>query len=159
MAGILCAATLALAGCGGDDGDGAAGEAGNGVQGAEKTVKSYLKALVDGDGEAACGYLSDEYRQDIIDRNAEAARQLGATDCESFIRKVTQQATEGGADITFEGEPLTNASDVEGLDLKTSVEANLSNHEEDTAVVTGPQHEQRYELEVIDGRWTITTIR
>jgi hypothetical protein len=159
VAGIGCAATLAFAGCGGGAGDGKAGTPGSGVQGAERTVRSYLLALVEGDGTTACSLLSDPYQREIVERNARIARQLGATDCEEFIRKLTGKARAEGAGVTFEGERLTGGGDVEGLDLKTRINTNLEERTEDTAVVSGAKGLQTYDLEASDGRWKIRTIR
>ena len=158
LVGVCVVALAVFNGCGGDDGDGKAGSSGGGVQGAEKTVKSYLQALVEKDGETACSLLSEGYKREIVERNPQAAKELGATDCETLVRKIAEKASENGRGVTFEGEPIKSDSDVERLDLKTAVQTTIGDGEKDRAVVKGPKGLQVYRLAVIDGRWTITRI-
>jgi hypothetical protein len=149
---LALVAALLVAGCGGDD-DG--GGRGTGLEGAENTVKDYLRALVDGDGGAACDLLTDGYRTEIVERNKTLADRLGASDCEELVSKLVKRSRR----VTFEREPLTKDS-IEGIDLKTELRAgDPSDAGDDAATVTGPKRAQAYELEVTGGEWRISRIR
>jgi len=139
----LAAAALTLGACG-DDGV----QPAPGIEGAEQTVRDYLTALSEGDGDSACGYFSDEYEQGIIDQNQDVADQLGASDCTSFI-----EAVRDAGSLTIGGEDLTPEL-AEQINLETDLSADLTDSENESATVHAA--EQTYELEVIDGTWEIT---
>lgn len=158
---LICVGLIsAAAGCGGgDDGDGGKGEinpsklqrstAGD-SEGAEETVRDYLRALVEKDGGAACAKLAPELQKSMVEQNADLAREKGARDCESLIDAVSKDAPR----TTFEGRPL-NEKTVGSIPLRVTVR---QNGEEENATVTGAQGIQRYELYTTDGRWAIAEI-
>jgi hypothetical protein len=134
IAAPLIAVALGLAACGGDDDDGVSPAPG--APGAEQTVKDFLTAEFEGDSEAACGYVSEDFQQQL-------AETFGS--CEQVIDLATQQRP------TFEDVPI-EVSEIEDLDLDTKLNG------DEKALVTGPRGKQAYRLEVIDGEWTITFI-
>ena len=149
---VAAALALTLAACGGGDG-GSDTQPASGVEGAEQTVRDYLTAVSDGEGDAACGYFSDEWREGIVALNQQAADQLGATDCASFIEALTDQSS-----ITIGGKELTPDL-AQQIDLQTEAQADLTdpeNPDEESATVHAL--DQTYELEVIDGTWQITKL-
>jgi hypothetical protein len=138
---------------GGDDDGGGGGDELRGPE-AEETVKDYLRGFVDGDGDAACDTLTDDYREEIVDR-LEASVEEDVSDCPELIEALEEQfSTQGG--LTFEGEELTEDS-IEDLDLKSDVEVNTEG-EGESATVTGPNGQQTFELEPVDGEWKISDI-
>ncbi len=150
---LLACLLFAAVGCGGDDGGGdkkeqrsSAGDA----DGAEQTVRDYLRALVEKDGAAACAKLTPDYQRSIVEQNRDFARKAGADDCASLVDAVAKEAPRA----TFEGQPL-NAETVEKLRLEVKVR---QSGEEQNATVTGQQGLQRYELFTQDGRWSILEI-
>lgn len=150
-----------LAGCGGSD-DGnkpgrspeGSGSSERGAPGAEQTVKSYLAAFSRGDGEAACGFFSEAYKKEFVRRNAAASPPLAARNCPELVHKQHARLEQAGG-LSFEGTRLT-PSVVRDLDLKTALRLNLGDR--DSATVKGSKGQRVFELEVIDGHWTITTI-
>jgi hypothetical protein len=121
------------------------------TKGAEDTVRDYLRALVNGDGAAACDKLTPGYRKSVFQQNEDFAKQARATDCASLIDAVTKKAPR----TTFEGQPL-NKKTVDKIPLKVSVRLNGT---EQNATVTGAQGLQRYELFTTKGRWSISDVQ
>ncbi len=77
-AGVMAVmATSVLAGCGASDEEQAA-----------DTVRSYLEAVVDGNGQRACEQLTDAVQRRIVDRFSEGAPSAGITSCEQAIGAV-----------------------------------------------------------------------
>jgi hypothetical protein len=154
LTGATVAAALGASGCGGDDkpkqGGTQRSNAGD-VKGAEGTVRDYLRALVDGDGAAACAKLTPDYRKSVFEQNKDFARQAGATDCASLIDAVTKKTPR----TTFEGQPL-NKKTVGKIPLKTDVR---HSGDEQNATVTGTQGLQRYELFTTKGKWAISDVQ
>lgn len=156
-AALIAPALLALtvaSGCGGDGGRKPEGtvqrsNAGD-SKGAESAVRDYLRALVDHDGAKACGKLTPDYQQSVVDQNRDFARKVGAKDCASLVTAVTRQAPR----TTFEGRPL-NAKTVDKIPLRTTVRQSGT---EQNATVTGTQGLQRYELFTANGKWWISEI-
>jgi Protein of unknown function (DUF2510) len=126
------------------------GSSERGIPGAEQTVKSYLAAFSRADGEAVCGFFSEAYEKDFVRRNAA----LPARNCPELVRKLHARLEQAGG-LAFEGTKLT-PSVVRNLDLKTALR--LAPGDGDSATVKGPKGQQVFELKVIDGHWTITTI-
>ena len=149
---LVCLLTAA-AGCGGGDDDkGGKSQRSNAgdAEGAEDTVRDYLRALVDKDGAAACEKLTPEYQRAIVEQNRDFARKAGASDCASLVEAITREAP----NATFEGEPL-NEDTVDKLPLQVAVR---QSGDEQNATVMGQQGLQRYELFTQDGRWSIMEI-
>jgi hypothetical protein len=134
MAALLAVGAIALPACGGDDGDDVSPAPG--AEGAEQRVRDYLTAQFEGDAETACGYVSDDFQQQL-------AEVFGS--CEQVINLVSKEQP------TFEDEPI-KLSEVDDLELETAMEG------DDHATVTGPTGEQEYVLDVMDGEWIITFI-
>jgi hypothetical protein len=150
---VAASLALTLAACGGDDGGGSDVQPAAGVEGAEQTVHDYLAALAAGDGSAACGYFSDEWAAGIVAQNQEAADQLGATDCASFVEALHDRGS-----ISIGGQELTPEV-VDELDLRTDAKVDLTDPENpDQQSATVHAEDQVYELEVIDGTWKITRL-
>jgi|SRR5918999_3080954 pSer/pThr/pTyr-binding forkhead associated (FHA) protein len=135
---------------GGDDGGGDELDG----PGAEETVKEYLRAYVDGDGDAACDQLTDDYQEEIVERN-EAFVDEDVSECPELIEALEERLS-GSGGLTFEGEELNDDS-IDDLDLKSNVELN-SEGEGESATVEGPEGQQKFELEPVDGEWKISDI-
>jgi hypothetical protein len=135
LAALLTAVALALAACGGDD-DGDDVLPAPGAEGAEQRVREYLTAQFEGDAETACGYVGENFQQQLTEA-------FGG--CEQVIELVSKERP------TFEDEPI-KISEIDDLDFETQMEG------DDHATVRGPAGEQEYVLDVIDGEWTITFI-
>src|SRR5215217_731532 len=150
---LLIAAAAPLVGCGGGDDDktGKAqlSQAGD-RQGAEDTVRDYLRALVNKDGDAACAKLTPAYRRSVLEQNAEFAKKQHAKTCGELIDAVTRESRT----VTFEGQPL-NSRTVGKIKLVVSLR---QGGEEQNATVAGTQGLQRYELITGDGKWLIEEI-
>jgi hypothetical protein len=133
IAALLLAIALVLPGCGGDSDEVSPAP---GAEGAEQRVKEFLTAEFEGNSEEACGYVSEEFQEQL-------AEAFGS--CEQVFELATEQAR------TFEDVPI-EVSEIEDLKLQTELDG------EDEAIVTGPRGKQSFQLEVIDGDWTITFI-
>jgi hypothetical protein len=141
----LAVAALAFAGvgCGGSDKDSAA-DAGGGP-GAEQTVKDYLTALGKRDGPKACGFFTDDYRDEITKQlKANGAPQ--GEDCAGALGAVLVTNAP-----RFEGEPIESVQ-VDTLELKSAVTQGSG---EWTAKIDGPQGMAHYELVTQGGEWRI----
>jgi hypothetical protein len=137
IAAPLLAIALVLPGCGGDGDDVSPAP---GAAGAEQRVKEFLTAEFEGNSEEACGYIGEEL-QDQFEQT------FGS--CEQLIDTVAGVAEKREA--TFEDEPI-EVSEIDELDLETQLDG------DEKATVTGPRGKQSFQLEVIDGEWTITFI-
>ena len=73
-------ATSVLAGCGASDEEQAA-----------DTVRTYLEAFVDGNGQRACEQLTDAVQRRIVDGFSEGAPSAGITSCEQAIGAIADQ--------------------------------------------------------------------
>lgn len=71
LAAVPLALTLALTGCGGDDGAEAAPEQDDGTAAAEQAAEDFAQAVRDRDGEAGCALL-DGPAQDLVAQTQEA---------------------------------------------------------------------------------------
>ena len=151
--GLTAAVALAGPGCGGGEAPKPKSQLSRegDRQGAEETVRDYLRALVHGDGAAACDKLTPDYRKSVFAKNEDFARQEGATDCASLIDAVTKRAPR----TTFEGQPL-NRKTVDKIPLKVRVRRS---GDEQNATVTGAQGLQSYELYTTKGRWAISDVQ
>jgi hypothetical protein len=138
FAAVLLVLAIGLAACGGDDGEDVSPAPG--AEGAEQRVKEFVTAEFAGDSETACGYITEELKNEI-------AETFGS--CEDLVDTIGQVVESDGA--TFEDVPI-QISEIDGLDLETKLEG------DDKATVTGPKGRQSYQLEVIDGEWMITFI-
>ncbi len=115
---VLALAALAASGCGSDD-SGGGGGGGDGEAQIRDVVTGYASAVADGDGDKACGYLSQAAR----DRIEQAADTVDASGCPGVIEKVTDTASADDRDklgalevtsVTVSGDTATAQTHVEG---------------------------------------------
>ena len=149
MRGTCCIVTVAaaalVAGCGGG------GDKSPGPDEAEATVRQYLTALVEKDGQGACDKLTPQYQKSVVQQNQAFASQRNAETCPKLIDAITRSAPS----VAFEGQVLDNRSKVGKVGLKVTVRAS---GDQKNATVTGVRGIQRYELETRGGRWLIARI-
>jgi hypothetical protein len=87
MLAVLALSAVAAGGCGGDDSGGGGG--GDDEAQVRDVVTSYASAVADGDGDEACGYLSDGALK-AIEKAAEA---VDADGCAGVLEKATEDAS------------------------------------------------------------------
>ena len=75
---IVCATG---AGCGGDDGPDAEEQV-------RDVVREYLKALAEGRGERACGYLTEAARRQVVEAVTAVFPESGTVSCEEAIAEI-----------------------------------------------------------------------
>jgi hypothetical protein len=124
---LLAAAALVAGGCGGDAPP-------------EDAVRRYFDAIVQGDGERACGQLTPELRREI-DR-APAARRAGRTCVEVM-------------ELAAGLNPGLSQQDVENLAVEVQEEGDRA-----TARLRNPlvRRRERIDLMKIEGEWRIATL-
>ena len=91
------------------------------IEGAEATVKEYLGALVEGEGEEACAVLAPGPRRQLA--SGPGSRQFATTgSCEDFVEaQAAAIANSPGGSITYDGARLTE-SNVDDIELRTSID-------------------------------------
>src|SRR5687768_13719685 len=72
---------LLAAGCG-DDG-------GSDIERARDAVREYLTGIAEGDGDRACGRMSDEAQEEFADQVAEQEPQSGIESCEEAVERLS----------------------------------------------------------------------
>jgi hypothetical protein len=112
---LLVASIYAIglfAGGGGDSRD---------IEGAETTVREYLGALVEGEGDDACELLAAGPRRQLA--SGPGARQLGTTgSCEDFVEAQAAAVDRSpGGSIVYDGARLSE-DNVDEVDLRTSID-------------------------------------
>lgn len=100
-----------------------------------------MTAELEGDVDTACGYVSDDLATELTQQ---------AASCEVLVE--SQKVLADAGEARFEDKPIT-VDEVESIEFETKLGDGDS-----TATVTGPRGRQSFELEVIDGEWTITAI-
>jgi hypothetical protein len=133
LASVVLAA--AGAGCGGGDDPDVSSP---GADEAEQTVRDFLSASLEGDGESACALLDDQALAGVEQ----------SFSCEDLIDAVSQRAEQGKTE--FDGVPI-DASNVDELELQSTV-----SEDERAASVTGPTGKQTVSLTLLNGEWVIT---
>ena len=112
---LLSIAALAAAGCGGDD----SGGGGDDESQVREVVTSYTAAIADGDGDKACGYLSENARAEVD----KAAQTLKADGCAGVLEKAAEGATDAEVEkvknievtsVKITGDRATAQTKVEG---------------------------------------------
>lgn len=104
-------------------------------------MREFMTAEYEGDADTACGYVSEELAT-ALDKEVAS--------CETLV--VAQSGLADAGEAKFEDRPIT-AEEVAELSFETRL-----GEGDTTATVTGPRGEQGFELEVVDGEWTLTGI-
>ena len=121
-------ASVALVACGGDDSTTSDGPSGT----PDETVKAFVLALANGDGEAACGYASSEQVAAIEEQGS----------CEEVIAgqvgEVSDEEIQSVEDSTYE---VTEETDTTATVTATKPDEGAS---------------QEFQLTVEDGEWKIS---
>lgn len=92
------------------------------IDGAEATVKEYLSALVEGEGDDACEILEAGPRRQLA--SGPGSRQFGTTgSCEDFVEAQAGAIDRSpGGSIVYDGARLSDSSDIDDLELRTSID-------------------------------------
>ena len=165
MVAIISMAALAIAGCGAGDStsgspEGGAGESGSdnpamadvspapGYEGAEQAARDWFTALTTYDETAFCALTSDAAVEDLRQQFSTSAGQEleGVNECADLVALLREIDPSGGQDAG--GEPGITPLGAEPGPEATSAELSVHNP------ATG--EEMGVELEVLDGRWTVT---
>jgi ketosteroid isomerase-like protein len=121
MLAVLALSAIAVGGCGGDDSGGGGGGGGDDESQVRDVVTSYAGAVADGDGDKACGYLSDSALAQI----EKAAEGLKVDGCAGVLEKATEGASDDDIDkvknmevtsVKITGDRATAETEVEGED-------------------------------------------
>ena len=127
-AALIAAALVALPGCGESEEDKVA-----------DTIQSYLKAFTEGDGEKACGFLSEDTRRAFV---AQVGTLLRTNDCGRALEQVRKGVRRQALDALKEAR-VSNVK-VDG--------------ERATATVEARGRSSRTELAKTEGDWKISDV-
>jgi hypothetical protein len=147
LAVVLCSAAL-LASCGGDDED--SGGSGSDEEAAVlETVDSFYASVLDGDGETACGLLTDEAISKIEGSatglaEGQSCEELVATLADLLPEEAKEQAEDPDAEVVEIGADTatveTTSFDQQQEELKTGrVELDLVNEDGQWKIADFPQ--------------------
>lgn len=128
--GLLIAA-LAMSACGGDDDSGDPG------QSPDEVAKSFSVASAKGDGETACGLLTEEGKE-------ATATGAGTASCEEAVSLIGEQVSEEGTDALEQVETATYQV-IEETEETASVQATAK----------GETPNAPFKLVKVDGEWRI----
>ena len=123
------------------------------IDGAEATVKEYLGAMVEGEGDDACEVLAAGPRRQLA--SGPGSRQFGTTgSCEDFVEAQAAAIDRSpGGSFSYDGARISD-TDVDGLELRTSIDLTRG-----LATVRGPGGREPLQLRYDeDEGWTITQL-